>query len=132
MTVRRTRSSAAAGARRGDDARHRGRGCECPQVPHLLEREPGDPAIMRVEVLADVDAVARRAAETIAEQARAAVAARGRFTVAISGGRTPWAMLRVLSTLEVPWAGVHVFQVDERVAPAGDADRNLTQMRATL
>jgi 6-phosphogluconolactonase len=87
---------------------------------------------MRIEVLADAEAVARRAAEAIAEQARAAIAARGRFTVAISGGRTPWAMLRVLGGLDVPWASVHAFQVDERVAPAGDADRNLTQMRATL
>src|SRR3982751_2274247 len=95
-------------------------------------RLSGDIALMKIEVLDGVEAVARRAAETISEQARAAVAARGRFTVAISGGRTPWAMLRVLSTLEVPWAGVHLFQVDERVAPTGDADRNLTQMRATL
>src|SRR6476469_9488727 len=87
---------------------------------------------MRVEVLAEADAVASRAAETIAEQARAAVDARGRFTVAISGGRTPWAMLRVLSSLDVPWARVHVFQVDERIAPDGDTDRNLTQMQATL
>jgi 6-phosphogluconolactonase len=87
---------------------------------------------MRIEVLADADAVARHAAETIAEQARAAVAVRGRFNVAISGGRTPWDMLRVLGSLDVPWAKVHVFQVDERIAPAGDADRNLTHLRATL
>src|SRR6478672_9628482 len=87
---------------------------------------------MRVEVLADADAVASRAAEAIAEQARAAVDARGRFTVAISGGRTPWAMLRMLGSLDVPWARVHIFQVDERVAPDGDADRNLTRMQATL
>src|SRR3954464_7052325 len=87
---------------------------------------------MRVEVLADADAVAHRAAETIAEQARTAVEARGRFTVAISGGRTPWAMLRVLSSLDVPWAQVHLFQVDERIAPDGHTDRNLTQVRSTL
>src|SRR3954453_6426971 len=87
---------------------------------------------MRVEVLADADAVARRAAETIVEQARAAIEARGRFTVAISGGRTPWAMLRVLSSLDVPWAQVHLFQVDERIAPDGHTDRNLTQVRSTL
>ena len=80
----------------------------------------------------DVDSVARRAAETIAEEARAAVEARGLFTLAISGGRTPWVMLRMLSSLDVPWANVHVFQVDERIAPAGDPDRNLTHMRASL
>ena len=45
--------------------------------------------------------------------------ARGRFTIAISGGRTPWVMLRALSSLEVPWESVHVLQVDERIAPGG-------------
>ena len=83
-------------------------------------------------MFADVDSVARRAAETIAEEAQAAVEARGLFTLAISGGRTPWVMLRMLSSLDVPWANVHLFQVDERIAPAGDPDRNLTHMRASL
>jgi len=83
-------------------------------------------------VLADADAVARRAAAIIAGEARAAVAARGRFVVAVSGGHTPWVMLRALADEDVPWAGVHVFQVDERVAPAGDPDRNLTHLRESL
>jgi len=87
---------------------------------------------MTLEVLADVESVARRAAELIAAEARAAVEARGRFTLAISGGRTPWVMLRALSALDVPWTNVEVLQVDERVAPAGHADRNLTQMRESL
>ena len=83
---------------------------------------------MKLEVLADVESVARHAAELIAGEARAAVQARGRFTVAISGGRTPWLMLRALSSLDVPWKNVHVLQVDERIAPAGHADRNLTHL----
>ena len=88
---------------------------------------------MNVEVLADDGAVARAGAAFIAGEARAAVAARGRFTVAFSGGRTPWVMLRALAgTADVPWASVHVFQVDERIAPAGDADRNLTHLRESL
>ena len=87
---------------------------------------------MKLEVLSDVDSVARHAAEIIAEEARAAVKARGRFTFAISGGRTPWLMLRALSSLDVPWEHVHVLQVDERVAPAGHADRNLTHVRESL
>jgi 6-phosphogluconolactonase len=58
---------------------------------------------------------------------------RGRFTVAFSGGRTPWVMLRALSLMDdVPWKDVHVLQVDERIAPGGHADRNLTHMCATL
>jgi 6-phosphogluconolactonase len=87
---------------------------------------------MRVEVLTDVDSVARRAAELIASEARAAVKARGRFTVAISGGRTPWVMLRALSSLDVPWGRVDVLQVDERIATAGHADRNLTHLSESL
>jgi 6-phosphogluconolactonase len=87
---------------------------------------------MKFEVLVDVDAVARRAAAIIAADARAAVAARGRFIMAVSGGRSPWHMLRALANEELPWAGVHVLQVDERVAPAGDPDRNLTPLRASL
>ena len=85
-----------------------------------------------LEVSADAGAVARRAAAYVAEQARAAVAARGRFTFAVSGGRTPWAMFGELASEEVPWADVELFQVDERVAADGDPDRNLTHLRASL
>ncbi len=60
------------------------------------------------------------------------MAARGRFVVALSGGRTPWTMLRALADEDVPWTGVHIFQVDERVAPDGDPDRNLTHLRESL
>ena len=87
---------------------------------------------MQIEVLADADAVARQGAAFLAAEARAAVAARGRFVVAVSGGHTPWQMLRDLAEEDVPWAAVHVVQVDERVAPAGDLDRNLTHLRASL
>ena len=87
---------------------------------------------MKIEILADADAVANKAAEIIAAAARTAVAARGRFVVAVSGGRTPWLMLRALAGEDVPWQAVHVVQVDERVAPAGDPDRNLTHLNESL
>ena len=87
---------------------------------------------MKIEVLADADAVAQEAAAVIAAEARAAVAARGRFIMAVSGGHTPWQMLRALAGEEVPWEGVHIVQVDERVAPAGDPDRNFTHLRESL
>ena len=87
---------------------------------------------MKIDVLADADAVARKAAALIAAEARAAVAARGRFILAVSGGRTPWLMLRALAGEKVPWEGVHLVQVDERVAPAGHPDRNLTYLRDSL
>jgi 6-phosphogluconolactonase len=87
---------------------------------------------MRMEILADAETVARKAATIIAEEARAAVAARGRFIPAVSGGHTPWLMLRALANQDVPWVGVHVVQVDERVVPAGLPDRNLTHLRESL
>ena len=85
-----------------------------------------------IQVLADTEAVAREAAAFIAEEAQAAVAARGAFLLAVSGGHTPWQMLRVLAKQELPWKEVQVVQVDERVAPAGDPDRNLTHLRESL
>jgi 6-phosphogluconolactonase len=87
---------------------------------------------MNIEILTDADAVARKAAEIIAAAARSAVAARGRFIMAVSGGHTPWQMLRALTNEKVPWESVHVVQVDERVAPAGDPDRNLSHLRESL
>src|SRR6202040_3340571 len=87
---------------------------------------------MKLEVFDDVDSVARAAAATIAADARAAIADRGRFVLAVSGGHTPWIMLRALATEDIPWANVHVCQADERVAPAGHPDRNLTHLRESL
>jgi 6-phosphogluconolactonase len=86
----------------------------------------------RIVILADAAAVATEAAKVIAAEARWAVAARGRFIVAVSGGRTPWQMLRALAGEDVPWNDVHVVQVDERIAPTGDPDRNLTHLRESL
>jgi len=87
---------------------------------------------MKIEIFPDADAVAQMGAEIIAVEARAAVKARGRFVLAVSGGHTPWQMLRALATKDVPWSDVNVVQVDERVALAGDPDRNLTHLYETL
>ena len=87
---------------------------------------------MNLEVVETADAVAQRAAAVIAGEARLAVNARGRFVLAVSGGHTPWQMLRALATADVPWPAVHIVQVDERVAPAGNPDRNFTHLRESL
>ncbi len=85
-----------------------------------------------LEVFPDPAAVAARAAGHVAGLARAAVAAGSRFNFAVSGGQTPWAMFRALAAEDMPWASAELFQVDERVAPAGDPDRNLTHLRESL
>ena len=87
---------------------------------------------MRLETLPDSEAVARRAAEFVAASARSIVAMRGKFVLAVSGGSTPWQMLRALADDIVPWDQTHIVQVDERVAPPEDADRNLTHLRESL
>jgi len=87
---------------------------------------------MQCDVLADADAVARRAAAIIAEAASDAVRARGAFVLATSGGTTPWRMLARLAELPVPWTRVHLFQVDERVVPPANPERNLRQLRLSL
>jgi 6-phosphogluconolactonase len=85
-----------------------------------------------IEVLPDDAAVAGRGAGLIAQRARAAVAERGSFTLAVSGGRTPWVMFAKLGDQDVPWPEVTIYQVDERIAADGDPDRNLTHLHESL
>lgn len=90
------------------------------------------PPGIAMEVVPAAASVAQLAAEIIAAEARAAVAERGRFVLAVSGGHTPWLMLRALAKSDVPWKAIYIVQVDERIAPAGDPDRNLTHIRECL
>jgi 6-phosphogluconolactonase len=84
---------------------------------------------IELEVAGDEKAASRRAAELIAAAGDKAAAERGRFAFAMSGGRSPWAMLAILGELEgMPWDRTELFQVDERVAAPGDEARNLTHM----
>jgi 6-phosphogluconolactonase len=87
---------------------------------------------LKVEVVDTAEAVAKKAAAIIAEEARAAVDSRGRFVMAVSGGKTPWVMLRALAAIDLPWQATHIVQVDERVAPSGHPDRNLTHLQESL
>jgi 6-phosphogluconolactonase len=87
---------------------------------------------MKTEILDTPDMVAQKAASIIAAEARKAVSLRGCFIVAVSGGKTPWKMLRALADEDVPWEGIHILQVDERFAPEGHIDRNLTHLLETL
>lgn len=87
---------------------------------------------MHVEVLPDAAAAARRAASLIAEQAHAAVRDRGRFLLALSGGRTPLAMYAALARLPLAWARVELFQTDERLVPVSNPARNWTAIARAL
>lgn len=87
---------------------------------------------MRVRAVSDAEALAALAADTIAAVARERVEAHGRFAVAFSGGTTPGPMLVRLASAPLPWERVHVFQVDERLAPEGHPDRNWEGLRRDL
>lgn len=89
-------------------------------------------APIEIEVLKDPDAVALRAAQVIAEEARQSAQARGRFVWATSGGHTPHRMHRALVGMDVSWGSVQVFQVDERVTDASDPERNFSQLSESL
>ncbi len=86
----------------------------------------------RLEVFDTPDQVHRRGAELLAEAANAAVAERGRAELAVSGGSDPWPMFSQLEDLFGDWDKAEIFQVDERVAPAGDEERNLTHLIESL
>ncbi len=86
----------------------------------------------RVEVSPDALSAAAAAAAEISGQAHAAVRDRGSFTLAVSGGRSPWPMLAGLAAHDLPWERTSVFQVDERIAAAGDPSRNLTGLLSAL
>jgi 6-phosphogluconolactonase len=85
-----------------------------------------------LEVLASPELVARAGAEYVMRRAAAAVADHGHFTFAVSGGHTPWAMFAELARMDMPWSQVTLYQVDEREAPDGDPDRNLTHLHDSL
>ena len=88
--------------------------------------------VHQLEVLDDPDAVHRRGAELIARHARDAVAERGTCALAVSGGSDPWPMFSQLEDLEMDWTKTEIFQVDERVAPPGSDERNLTHLIESL
>jgi 6-phosphogluconolactonase len=87
---------------------------------------------LALEILPDAASAGRAAAARIAREVAVGVRERGRFLLALSGGRTPGPMLRALAREALPWGQVHLFQVDERAAPEGDPERNWTQICVDL
>lgn len=88
---------------------------------------------MNLEVLAHAEALATRAVDLIVEVGTQAIDERGQFVFAVSGGSTPRRFLGELGhRSDLDWTRVHLFQVDERVAPDGDAARNATMLNEAL
>jgi len=87
---------------------------------------------MEIRQCNSVDDVAIAGADFIDARIAESISERGQFTMALSGGSTPWVMLRELAQHDLPWEQVKIFQVDERVAPYGDAERNLVHIKENL
>jgi 6-phosphogluconolactonase len=86
----------------------------------------------KLEVFATPEEVHKRGAEVLAQAAKDAVAERDRAELAVSGGSDPWPMFSQLEDLFGDWDKAELFQVDERVAPAGSDERNLTHLIESL
>jgi 6-phosphogluconolactonase len=78
------------------------------------------------------DEPAQEAARRIATRLSARIETERHTTVAFSGGATPDPMLDELRGLGLPWERIAVLQVDERMAPEGSPNRNLTRLRRHL
>jgi 6-phosphogluconolactonase len=87
---------------------------------------------VRVTVASTPQKTAALAARHVARKLRDGVGARGRATLALSGGTTASLLLAELARQPLDWSKLDVFQVDERVAPAGDAARNVVAIERAL
>lgn len=98
-----------------------------PAGPGPLNAQPGD-------VYPDAASLARAAADLFVEFARAAIAQRGVFTVALAGGSTPKAMYTLLAAdpARVDWSRVEIYFGDERCVPPNDPDSNFRTANQAL
>ncbi|MBS0657655.1 MAG: 6-phosphogluconolactonase [Verrucomicrobia bacterium] len=91
----------------------------------------------RIERYADPATLARAAAHKIVERLNAAVAARGRATLALAGGSTPKALYRLFADDDglraaLPWGKIEFFFGDERHVPPDHADSNYRMFKEAL
>lgn len=82
------------------------------------------PTTRQVEVLSDKDALIHRSLTLVLEKLDAALAARGQFTIALSGGSTPKPLYEAMARQNLPWEKIHVFWGDERYVPPNHPDSN--------
>lgn len=87
---------------------------------------------MACHVFQNADAVAAELVLRTAAAAEQAIAARGRFIIALTGGSAAKQLYPVLAQAPLPWAQTHVVFGDERCVAPGDPDSNFRLARETL
>jgi 6-phosphogluconolactonase len=89
-----------------------------------------------LRVFDDAEAVSRAAADEFVRRAAEAVAGRGRFAVALSGGSTPRRLFQLLAgppwRERVAWDRIEFFWGDERCVPPDHPDSNYRMAREAL
>ncbi len=87
---------------------------------------------MRFTTVADGEAAAMRAAQSVAREVSAAVAARGVAHLALAGGSTPRRCHEHLAPLIDDWMPIHIWLSDERAVPPNDDDSNFKMVCESL
>lgn len=85
-----------------------------------------------IDVVDSPSLLAARAADGFVSMCGAAVGERGKFVVALSGGKTPRAMLETLAKRDVGWSRVYFFWSDERCVGPDDPNSNYGMARGAL
>ena len=93
-------------------------------------RVPGRP--LRPCSFGSTPELAHRCADWIAERLTLALRSRSTASLAVSGGSSPTPLFECLAARDIPWSKVHIFQVDERLAPDGANERNATKLAEVL
>ncbi len=102
----------------------------------VMEDPRQRPGLPRLVVVDTPEHLASQAALEVQVRSKAAIEQSGRFTLVLSGGSTPVAMMRLLATPEysqrIDWTRTHIFWSDERCVPPQDADSNFHAAHAAL
>ncbi len=91
---------------------------------------------MHIAIYPDVDTLSQQAAQYVVRTASESIAARGRFTIALSGGTTPRKLYTLLGSepysSQIDWQQVHIFWGDERCVPPDNPDSNYYMAQEVL
>ena len=90
----------------------------------------------KIVILEDEESVGKAAADLIVSISKLAIAKNGKFTIALSGGKTPSRLFSILAerpyVKEIDWKSTYIFWGDERYVPSNNAQNNSFVARKIL